>query len=76
MEEESGVGLELVGEDVAEVGTEDNVEGTRDGEEVEDGLGAKEERKGVSEEEEDLAMGDLGAGEEELGLKDLVLLSE
>lgn len=76
MEEESGVGLGLVREDVAEVGTEDEAERTRDGEEEEDGLGAKEERKGVSEEEEDLETGDLGAAEEELGLEDVGLRSE
>lgn len=78
---ESDAGLGLVRDDAAALETEEDVGRTRDGEEVEDGLGAaKEERRGLTaegvEEEEDLEMGDLGAEEEELVLEDVVLLSE
>lgn len=76
MEKESIAGLGLVREDVAEVETEEDVDKPGDGEVVEDGLGAKEERRGVTDEAEDLEMGDLGAEEEELVLEDVVLLSE
>lgn len=79
--EESTAGLGLVRDDVAEVETEEEVDRTGDGAEIEDGLGAaNEERGGLTaegdEEEEDLEMGDLGAEEEELVMEDVVLLSE
>lgn len=80
VEKESIAGLGLVREDVAEVETEEDVDKPGDGEVVEDGLGAKEERRGVTaegdKEAEDLEMGDLGAEEEELVLEDVVLLSK
>lgn len=80
MEKESTAGLGLVREDVAEVETEEDVDKPGDGEEVEDGLGAKEEHRGKTaegdKEAEDLEMGDLGTEEEELVLEDVVLLSE
>lgn len=80
MEKESTAGLGLIREDVAEVEKEEDVDRTGDGDEVEDGVGAKEERRGVTaegdKEEEDLEIGDLGGGEEELVLEDVVLLRE
>lgn len=67
---ESAAGLGRVRGDGAEVDMEE------DGEEVEHG-GAKEERKGVTaEEEEDLEMGNLGAEEEDFALEDIILPSK
>lgn len=80
VEKESTAGLGLIREDVAEVEKEEDVDRKGDGDEVEDGVGAKEERRGVTaegdKEEEDLEIGDLGGGEEELVLEDVVLLRE
>lgn len=79
-EKESFSGLGLIKGDGAEVGTEEDADRLGDGDEVEDGVGTKKERRVVTaegdKEEEDSEIGVLGGGEEELVLVDVILLSE